>query len=328
MSIGAVVLALAPAAGGCGGGLPPAAEPADSPEPAARPAGRVSPIAGMPEGLAFDPVNRVLFAGLRNPGRLAMLDPTSGRTLGVVPLPASPRHLSLAENGDLLVPAEDADTLVRLSPRGRRKASVAVGEHPHDATEAAGRVFVSNEFGDSVSVIQGDRVIDTLDAPQQPGGIVASGDRYVGVVAVRARVLEAYDAETLSSLGRTDAGTGPTHAVSLGDSVLVADTDGGALLRFRLAPEPVLIGRTVLNGAPYGLAYDARHARVWVTLTARNRVVVLRIGRNGLRRVGSYPTVRQPNSVAVDRRTGAAFVAGRTPGEIERILPAGRGAPG
>ncbi len=319
MSIGAVALILASAASGCGGGPPPAAEPATSPEPSQRPAGRVFGVAGMPEGVAFDPVSRELFAGLRNPGRLAEIDPANGRSLSLIRLPASPRHLSLARDGALLVPVEDADTLVRLSPAGRHEASVPVGEHPHDAAEAGGRVFVSNEFGDSVSVVQGDRVINTLHAPRQPGGVASVANRYVAVVAVRDRLLEAYDARTLSPLGQADAGTGPTHAVSLGETALVVDTEGGALLRFRLAPRPILVGRTALPGTPYGVAYDSSRRRLWVTLTALNRVVVLRVSGDRLRRIISYPTVRQPNSVTVDPRSGTAFIAGRTSNSIERI---------
>ena len=319
MSIGAAALILASAASGCGGGPPPAAEPAASPQPSQRPAGRVFTVAGMPEGVAFDPVSRELFAGLRNPGRLAAIDPASGRTLSLIPLPASPRHLSVAPDGALLVPAEDADTLVRLSPDGEHESSIPVGDHPHDAAAAGGRVFVSNEFGDSVSVVQGDRAIDTLQAPRQPGGVASVGNRYVAVVAVRDRLLEAYDARTLSPLGQVDAGTGPTHAVSLGKTVAVVDTEGGALLRYRLSPRPVLVGRTALPGTPYGVAYDSSRRRLWVTLTALNRVVVLRVVEHGLRRIVSYPTVRQPNSVTVDPRSGTAFIAGRTSNSIERI---------
>jgi hypothetical protein len=319
ISIGAIALTSALAAGGCGGGKPPAAEPADSPEPAQRPAGRVFPLDGMPEGLAFDPNSRLLFVGQRLPGRLAAVEPASGGIVREVSLPSAPRHLGLGPGGELLVPAEDANALISLSPEGEREASVSVGDHPHDAAAAAGRVFVSNEFGDSISVVEGDRVIRTLDAPQQPGGIAAVANRYVAVVAVRERVLETYDARTLQPGGEIGAGDGPTHVISLGNTVLVADTDGDAVLRFRLSPEPELVRRTPLPGTPYGLAYDSRRRLVWATLTARNRVAVLRVRRDLLEPVASYPTVRQPNSVAVDPRTGAAFVAGRTSNSIERI---------
>jgi DNA-binding beta-propeller fold protein YncE len=272
----------------------------------------------MPEGLAFDPRSRLLFAGLREPARLAASDPARGETVRVTALPAPPRHLGLAGGGELLVPAEDADTLVLTSARGKRLAAVPVGQHPHDAAAAGGAIFVTDEFGDSVSVVRGDRPVATLDAPRQPGGVAVAGG-YAAVVAVRERVLAVYDARTLERIGETNAGEGPTHVISLGDSVVVSDTDGGALLRYRLGPRPALIGRTEVGGAPYGLAFDPRRRLVWVTLTASNRIEVLRVSGDRLVRLGGYPTVRQPNSVAVDPRLGTAFVAGRTANELERI---------
>jgi DNA-binding beta-propeller fold protein YncE len=37
--------------------------------------------------------------------------------------------------------------------------------------------------------------------------------------------------------------------------------------------------------------------------------------------VGTLPTVRQPNTVAVDSATGRIFVAGRTDGTVQLIDP-------
>ena len=45
-------------------------------------------------------------------------------------------------------------------------------------------------------MVDGDGVEATLPAPEQPGGIAASGD-IVGVIAVAERVLATYDAESL-----------------------------------------------------------------------------------------------------------------------------------
>lgn len=82
-----------------------------------------------------------------------------------------------------------------------------------------------------------------------------------------------------------------------------------------------MFDRTNLPGAPYGVALDARHARLWVTVTAFNRLVELRLGTHAPTRVRSYPTVRQPNTVAVDERTGRVFVAGRVGGELQLLDP-------
>ena len=55
-----------------------------------------------------------------------------------------------------------------------------------------------------------------------------------------------------------------------------------------------------------------------MTLTARNEVAELTDHRV-LRR---FPTVRQPNSVAVDPRSGRVFVASRKDGTLQFFDPA------
>lgn len=305
---------------GCGGesGFPRAAEPADSPPVRVEPAGTVSKLEGKPEGMAFDRRAGLLAVALRDPGRLDFVDPGSLAVKRRVPLPAPARHLAPAASGAaILVPAEAADVLLEVSPRAVLSRT-AVGNHPHDAAAAAGSIFVADERSDGVSVLRGGRDVATLDAPEQPGGIAAVGDRYIALVAVAERVLQVYDARTLEPLGSTSAGTGPTHVVGLGNDAYVADTEGGTVRRYRIGPEPRQVAAVAAPGAPYGIAADPRRQRLWVTLTSRNRLVEYAVGGPRPERIATYPTVRQPNSVEVDPRTGDVFVAGAE-GLLERI---------
>jgi hypothetical protein len=57
-----------------------------------------------------------------------------------------------------------------------------------------------------------------------------------------------------------------------------------------------------------------------VTLTERNEVAELEAGDEP-RRLRSFPTVRQPNSVAVDPESGRVFVASRSDGTLQLIDP-------
>lgn len=303
--------------------LPPPAEPATSPRPAATPAGRVLALGGGPEGLTVDPRSGIVAVGLRDPDRVALVDGRRGRVLRRVPIPASPRHLALAApGGPVLVPAEHANVLVRVGlPDGDVRVT-RVGRFPHHATAAGGRTFVANELGDSVSVVEKGRTIAELDTPVQPGGIAALGEQFVGLVAVRSNRLEVYDARALTSLGRAGAGAGPTHVVAGPPGrFYVADTRGNAVVVFRLRPRLETAGRINLPGAPYGMAIDRRRQRLWVTLTARNRVAELDLRGLGARFRGSFPTVRQPNTVAVDEVSGRVFVAGAAGGELQLIDP-------
>ncbi len=93
---------------------------------------------------------------------------------------------------------------------------------------------------------------------------------------------------------------------------------------FTLAGRPHRIARVPLGGAPYGLAWDGRRRTLWVTLTARNEAVALRLGGRTLRRVATVPTVRQPNSVAVDSGRGRLLVAGARPDGRLQIVDVGR----
>jgi len=312
------LLAVAGCGGGSDGELPPAAEPAASP-PLARPAaGTVLRVGDSPEGLAFDERTGLLAVGLRNPDRLALVDGASGRVVRNVSLPESPRHLRMAgPGGPVLVPAERANEIVQVSLPDGKLTRTRVGRFPHDAAATGGRIFVGDEFADSVSVVQDGRRTRTLDAPVQPGGVVASPDgRSVAVVGVRERALELYDARTLRSLGKVGAGNGPTHIEATNRGFFVVDTRGGALIELRRNPLRVH-GRVALPGAPYGLARSRVRDRFWVTLTERNQVAEVTPER--VRR--TFPTVRQPNSVAVDRRSGRVFVASRTEGTLQFFDP-------
>ena len=313
------------AAGGCGGssdGLAPAAEPARSPPLEAEPAGRVVPVGPKPEGLAFDRRTGLLAVALTRPDRLALVDGRSGRTVRRVRLPGAARHLALARpGGPVLVPVEDTAELVTVSlPEGRRRAT-RVGRQPHAAVAArgpaaGGRVFVGNERGRSVSAVEDGRELRRLEAPIGQGGLAATRGGVVAVVGVRERAIELFDASTLTSRGRIPVGVGPTHVAARGKRFFVVDTRGNGLVEIHTDPLRVH-RRTHLEGAPYGIAYDPRRRRFWVTLTASNRVAEV----TDRRLLRTFPTVRQPNSVAVDPLTGRVFVASRKDGVLQLFDP-------
>jgi DNA-binding beta-propeller fold protein YncE len=321
--LGAVAAAVLLA--GCGGGesFPRAAEPADSPPLSTRPDGVVAKIGERPEGMAFLSASGLLAVAIRGPNRLAFVDPATLKVERTVALPAPARHLAPAATGTAaIVPAEAANAVLEVSPRAGVVSSTAVGNHPHDATAAAGSVFVADEHSDQVSVVRGGRDVATLDAPVQPGGIATAG-RYVVLVAVGERVLQVYDSHSRKALGTSSAGVGPTHVVAAGDDAYVADTEGGRVREFRIGPEPRQVASAPAPGAPYGIALDPRRHRLWVSLTASNRLFEYGIGAGSPRRLATYATVRQPNSVEVDPRSGDVFVGGAGDGELQRISPGG-----
>ncbi|MDP9385519.1 MAG: YncE family protein, partial [Actinomycetota bacterium] len=182
---------------------------------------------------------------------------------------------------------------------------------PHDATQAGGRVFVADERADTVTVLEGGRRVGRFRVARQPGGLApVDGGRAVAVVSVRDRVVELFETKPpYRRLGRENAGIGPTHAVSDGErTVFVTDTAGDALLVFRTEPGLELRRRLAMPTSPYGIDIDTERDRLFVTLQGSNRLV--KLWTKGPRTVAKIPTVRQPRSVAVDDRTGRAFVTG------------------
>ncbi len=303
----------------CGADLPPAAEPAVAPPISRMPAGQLVRVGERPEGIAIDPATGLIAVALHGSSRLILVRADTGRVVRRVPVPATSRHLSLARpGGPVLAPAEGADRLLRVSLPEGTLAEVAVGEHPHDVAAVGRRYFVSDEFGDAVSVVRGDRAVRSLPAPRQPGGIAASGSRVV-LVAVRQRVLRVYDSRTLRSIGDVSAGRGPTHVAAAHGRAFVADTDGGRILVFRVEGAPKQVASATAPGAPYGIALDRRRRILWTTLTARNEAIAYSVRARRPRRLATYPTLRQPNSIAVDPLDGAAWVTGSDGDRIERL---------
>lgn len=313
---------------GCGGAngkprLRPAAEPAAAPPVVHQPAGRTIRVGVGPEGLAADRRTGLVVVAVRDPAQLVMFDARTGRLVRRVRTSAAPRHLQLAgPGGPVLVPEEPVNRLLELALPAGRSRSIQVGPHPHDAAADDGRVFVGNEFGRSVSVIQGTRVVREIGGFVQPGGVVAVGAE-VAVVDVGADSLTLIDARTLRVIGRLGAGAGPTHAVAgAGGHLYLIDTRGDAILTYATAPTFRQVGRFPLAGTPYGVAIDASRGHLWVTLTGRNQLVELATGGASLRPVAAYPTGRQPNTVAVEPRTGRVFVANARANSLQIIEPA------
>jgi DNA-binding beta-propeller fold protein YncE len=221
------------------------------------------------------------------------------------------------------VPAEPVDRLLEVSlPDGAVRRRVRVGAQPHDVAAAGAAVLVGDERGNTLSAVRGSRVVAAARVATQPGGVAAlKGGAQVAVVSVRERRLELYDTRTLRRIGRAPAGIGPTHVACLDRGpCYVADTRGNALLVYSVGAGIEPTRRYALPGGPYGIALDRARRRLFVTLPARNELVEL-VAHGRPHVVRRWPTVRQPDSVAVDERTGDVFVTGRVDGVLERVTP-------
>lgn len=315
----------------CGGGGGTPRPRTDVPEPATAPLaggdlpGRVVPLRGEPEGLAWDTATGTIAVAVRAPDAIALVDGASGAERARIPLAGAARHLELAgPGGPVLVPSEGNDRLYRLAlPSGAVLSETPVGRQPHDAAPAGGgRVFVGDELADTVHVVAPDGSSQVVAAPAQPGGVASAPDgSVVVVVGVRGRRIAAY-APDGRMLGSADCGVGPTHVrAGAGGLFYVADTQGGAVLIFQTRADGIRQVGSVSTGggAPYGLAVDGARSRLYVTLTGTNQLRSYRIEGAKLTADRSWATVRQPNDVAVDSSTGRVVVAGTGDGQLQFV---------
>jgi DNA-binding beta-propeller fold protein YncE len=325
-------LAVALLLDGCSGGpRPPApgtsssrpvtrpAEPATAAAPTVPPAGRVVPIGNAPEGIVVGTSGTAAVA-VRNPNGIKLIDAATGAVRQTIPVAGAARHLSLAgPDGPVLVPLESSNELATLAlADGRITATTTgVGRQPHDAAQTAdGTVVVTNEVGGGVVFVRGDTVVGSLPAgPVQPGGVAAVGE-YAAVADVQGNGVWVYDGPSRRLSAHGPVGVKLTHAVALsGGLAAFADTDGGAVYIQRIGPQLSEVARVDAAGKPYGLAYDAAHGRLYVTLTASNAMQVIDVSDPAKPRIlGDVPTLQQPNSVAVDPRSGNVLVTGSSPG--------------
>lgn len=303
------------------GPLPPPAEPEDAPPAPDVPPGRILPVpGGSPEGAVVDPATGILAVALREPDSLALVDPASG-DVRTVATPGAARHLSSSRPGELLLSAENTDMLIRIAlPQGTVTEQVQVGRQPHDAASYGDSLFVSNEGGGSVGVVQDGKMSREIPGFTQPGGLAISGGR-LAVVDVRSNTLHIIDPNTMAEIARLPAGAGPSHVRPIGAGrVAVADTRGNAVLTFQVTGTPRQISRDTVPGRAYGLSSDPDRGLVYASLSNTNQVVRWRTGPDGsLRDPRTLGTVRQPDDVAADPRSGTVYVVGRTDAQVQQI---------
>ncbi|WP_051085931.1 YncE family protein [Actinomycetospora chiangmaiensis] len=309
----------------------PATPLAEAPEPAVSPPaqaglpGTVIPLAGAPEGIAVTAGGTVA-VNVRNPDGLDILPIDAVRPGSTTPPPtfvalrSEGRHLTLVgPDGPALSAGEKDGTLSVIDLRGGRidYTVPTTGPAPHEAfAVGADTIFVANEFGNSFSIIRDRQVVRTVPTSLQPGGGAATADGRDAVgVGVRGRQITEYTA-TGDIVGSANCGAGPTHTVAGDDGLFwVNDTNGDAVLGFEATPggpRQVASIPTGPGSKPYGDAYDTARHTLWVTLTGSNELLGLTLSGTGIRHRVVIPTVRQPNSVAVDPTTGEAVVTGST----------------
>ncbi|MGV9414155.1 YncE family protein [Nocardia sp. NPDC003693] len=290
--------------------------PAAAPVPATAPAGTVT--AGAPIEALFSEPQTGILAEVIEPGNVLRLrDPGSDRIRTTLTLPGNAADLAPGAPGEILVAVPDAvlrveaatglGALVRVDGDVRAVARRADGDLV--AGLGSGKVLVLKPDGTVRHSVSGLVSADQIDA---------TGDQIV-VLDRRQTIITELNLDKDRPGLSLRAGDGATHMI--GDHFgrrIVTDTLGSELLVYTADPL-VLHQRFPVGSSPYALAYDQRSETVWVTLTGQNEVVGYDLSTGIPVEVGRYPTVRQPDSVTIDDRTGDMFVGSATGDGLQRI---------
>ena len=102
---------------------------------------------------------------------------------------------------------------------------------------------------------------------------------------------------------------------------MVADTTGDSLLVYDTSGRGTLLHTLPAPSRPYGLAYDSTRRQLWVTLTGANRIARYDAGPDGLRESGTWPTVQDAYSVAIDEPSGTVVIVGEKQAQLQFLTP-------
>jgi DNA-binding beta-propeller fold protein YncE len=296
--------------------LPITPAPAPPSGPAA--AGTIRPLGAPATEVVVDPRTETVVVALADPPRLlfSALDGTALPRQVALPGPAADLVLA-AGGGLLLVPITAPGSLVRVPLDGG----------PPSTTNLDGPAYGALAMGQTTVVAMGDRltVLDGSSSRTIPGFVDAT--HLVPLGAKVGVVDRGRSAVSLVDISADDAGlalrAGNGAAAAVSDRfgrMLVTDVRDGELLVF--AGDPLLLRqRFPLPGAPYGVAYDPRRDLAWVTLTARNEVVGLDVAGGEPVVVHRFPTVHQPDAVAVDPASGRVVVVSASGAGLQVIDP-------
>jgi DNA-binding beta-propeller fold protein YncE len=298
-------------------GFPPAT-PAAAPEPTTSPVGTLWQAGPGAEGIAVDGGTGRLAVAVRDPNRLLLLDATTGAVTRTVPLPGKASRVTLGPGGSVLVAA--GKTLLRVPTLGDgapvEQRLPANGLDAAPLPEDTALVSLPDQ---GRAVIVGRKSTPSLRTGDHSAGVAVNG-KLLGVVDSAQSTLTVFD-DAGKLVQQTRAGDGATQViVDKRGRFVVIDTRGSEILAFTTGPL-FLRQRYPVPGAPYGAAYDSTRDVLWLTLTAANELVGLNLSGGAPVQVKRVPTVRQPDSVAVDPGTGRVYVASRIDGIVQTITP-------
>ncbi|MGH3823878.1 MAG: YncE family protein [Pseudonocardiaceae bacterium] len=304
------------------------AEPAVAPPGGSIPAGTIVPLGSPASEVVVDPRTGTVAVALLDPPRLLLRTLDGATPARQVPLPGPAGDLVLAAEGDaLLVPVTAPGCLIRVPLTGGAPSRTDLDGPARGVVVVGGVTVVA--LGDRLAVLNGNTVLENTARPPIRGFVEATrlvptgapAGTKIGVLDRGRTAVSVVDLASGEVSPALRAGNGAADAVAdRFGRMLVTDARDGELLAFAGDP-PVLRQRFPLPGAPYALAYDSQRDLAWVSLTGRDEVVGLGVAGGEPVVIHRFPTVHQPNTVAVDPVSGRVLVASASGAGLQVIDP-------
>ncbi|MFD4367448.1 YncE family protein [Rhodococcus sp. NPDC058521] len=290
---------------------------AESPPLTTTPAGDVAALPFAVTSTTIDPITQTLIVTGDDGNRIELL--------GTDPA-APPREVSTEHPVRQVTPVGDGTALLAMNGQvGRldlRTAEVT-------STPVDGDVLTVSQLEDGRILAGTDNgTIDVVD-PETSDTRTVTGLASVDALAVVGDTVTALDrkqtsvtdididGESLGAALRAGEGAHSLATDSFG-RILVTDTPGDELLVYT-TDSLTLRQRFPVGPAPVGVAFDETTGTVWVTLSGTNEVVGFELSSGVGVETARFPTVRQPNSIAVDSGTGVVFVGSAAGEGLQRI---------
>jgi hypothetical protein len=297
--------------------------PALSPATSVAPAGVVRAFAPV-DALTFDSATRTLVALTDASTTVSLVDGEASSEPRVVDLGGSAAELVAGRDSSVLVPMDGVLSRITVADAQRTDTPVdgrtlSAAELPDGTTavgDATGRIRILDAAGQVTSTVSGPGVTSADALASTPDGVSVLDRRQTSITDLN------LDDDTLGVALRAGEGAAEMTSDEYG-RLLVTDSTGTELLVFT-SHDLLMRQRFPVGSAPWAIAYDEQSGIAWVTLPARNEVVGYTLDTGIPVEAQRLPTVRQPNSVAVDADTGDLYVGSATGDGLQRIPAAGR----
>ena len=207
------------------------------------------PLTGVPFYLAVDSATHTVYVGLYNNGSAVI----RGGAV-VMTAPGGDEMVFNEVNRMAYTMDYSTDTVYAIDGVGGTVSSVTAGNNPSflAINQTTGTVYVANKFGQSVTVIDGTTVTDTIELSSTPGGIAAdNGSDAVFVVLrdeSRLAVIEGSTVVASPLVGRGPAVV--TVDSSTGTAYVVNETSGtlATVIKTTLEQRPFIVSAAPWNG--------------------------------------------------------------------------------